>query len=98
MLNSSLHAAQEEQLWDTSRSDFVLGPHESAATVLQDKEESQALAKEQDRWLDEELGNAASAVHTIVFTHIPPFILSANEPKGYFNYDPEVRMPLLKKL
>ena len=100
VLNSSLHSAQEEQLWDTSRPDFALGPHESAATVLQDKEESQALAEEQDRWLEEELGSGASdaAVHTIVFTHIPPFILSADEPKGYFNYDPEVRMPLLEKL
>ena len=60
VLNSSLHSALEEQLWDTSRPDFALGPHESAATVLQDKEESQALAEEQERWLEEELGSGAS--------------------------------------
>ena len=32
-----------------------------------------------------------AVAHTIVFTHIPPFITDPNELKNYFNYDPAVR-------
>jgi hypothetical protein len=34
----------------------------------------------------------------MVFSHIPPFISTPDEPKGYFNYDPAVRGPLLASL
>ena len=41
---------------------------------------------------------AAAPQHVIGFMHIPPFIYSPDEPKGYFNFDPSIRGPLLAKL
>ena len=61
--------------------------------------EAEAMATEQDEWLAAELESLAedSPVHTMVFSHIPPFIELPDEPKGYFNYDPAVRNVLLEK-
>jgi 3',5'-cyclic AMP phosphodiesterase CpdA len=101
VLNSSLHASQEESLWDMGGSNAArFGDHESPESVLRDKSEAQARARDQDKWLEAELasGAASAAQHSIVFTHIPPFIEEPEEPKGYFNYDPSVREPLLRKL
>ena len=101
VLNSSLHASQEEALWDMDGDNAKLfGEHESPESIFRDKAEAQARARYQDEWLEDELASGAASVaqHSIVFTHIPPFIKAADEPKGYFNYDPSVREPLLRKL
>ena len=100
VLNSSLHASQEERTWDMSGDNAGRFGDQSPASVLRDKAEAQAMARDQDEWLEAELASdaASTAQHSIVFTHIPPFIDNADEPKGYFNYDPSVREPLLRKL
>lgn len=100
VLNSSLHASQEEDLWDMTGDVSARFGNKDTASILRDKAEAQARAREQDQWLDAELasGAASTAQHSIVFTHIPPFIENSDEPKGYFNYDPSVREPLLRKL
>ena len=100
VLNSSLHASEEEGTWDMSCGNTARFGDQSPESVLSDKKEAQALAREQEAWLDAELSSAAAngAQHSIVFTHIPPFIEDPDEPKGYFNYDPSVREPLLRKL
>ena len=43
----------------------------------------QALARAQDAWLDGVLADLATlpAAHTVVFSHIPPFIFDPHEPK-----------------
>ena len=76
-----------------------------------DKAEALALATEQDAWLERRLrdharpmrarGAATSVEWTpplFVFSHIPPFLFDQNEPKEYFNLEPEVRAPLLARL
>ena len=99
ILNSSLHAAQESApvMYQTTSSDS-LGPDESTTQVHTHLSECRSLAAEQDQWLCHELRQATTAQHTLVFSHIPPFVRCPSEPKGYFNYSPELRQPLLSRL
>jgi hypothetical protein len=92
--------------YDTDRPDFAssscaLGPGESVETVRRDLAQCRRAADEQDQFLCREVqpgGPVESAQHTIMFTHIPPFIRHPLDRKGYFNYAPEVRQPLLRRL
>ena len=52
------------------------------------------VARQQDSWLDALPPNEPS----IIFSHIPPFIFSDDEPKGYFNHEPAVRRHLLAQI
>jgi len=75
-----------------------------------DKAEALALAAEQDVWLEKVLPDKASDETSsatlvdgwmpplLVFSHIPPFIYAPDEPKGYFNLEPEIRRPVLNRL
>lgn len=89
VLNSSLFSAQEE-----SRTG--------------DKTEALEIAAEQDAWL-EAIEKNTSEVNAavsedawtppgIAFSHIPPFVFEHDEPKGYFNLEPAVRKPVLRRM
>lgn len=89
LLNSSLLAAKNPLLWKRG---FL--PHMDGAEGKDFDEkldrlgaDARILAKAQDEWLDEELASESirKHKHIIVFSHIPPFLYRANEPKGYFN-------------
>lgn len=56
-----------------------------------------AAAAAQDAWLTEQLSHSP-APYTLVFSHIPPFIQTADEPNGYFNLDQETRASLLSRM
>jgi hypothetical protein len=58
------------------------------------------LAKQQDAWLDRELARSAQQKpqHTVVFSHIPPFVDSPTERDDYFVFDTHTRTRLLTKL
>ena len=109
VLNSSLHATN---LWsqiavqaegndgsstDVLNSDGV--PH-TAETVAADLAEAAAMADVQEAWLDRELAALAEAepVHSIVFTHIPPFCDDEQEAAAYHCYPRDVRARTLSKL
>lgn len=68
--------------------------------LYKDARDCPELAKEQDVWLDGELTNARAenARHTIVMSHIPPFINAADESDGYFPLTREVRIGLLERM
>ncbi|KAJ8604701.1 hypothetical protein CTAYLR_006566 [Chrysophaeum taylorii] len=53
------------------------------------------MASEQDEWLDAIANDDHSATNAIIFSHIPPFIYDEHEPKGYFNFRPDIRKDLL---
>jgi 3',5'-cyclic AMP phosphodiesterase CpdA len=93
-LNSQLFNAMEEGRWAEG------GAHSHLSA--EEREESQALARAQDRWLQAEVEALAQlqtpAAHVMAFGHIPPFIRRADEPKGYYNLEPRVRRELLDKL
>jgi len=55
-------------------------------------EEAEAMADAQDAFLD---GLAPGP--TLVFSHIPPFVEAADEPKGYFNHEPAVRRAVVDR-
>ena len=38
------------------------------------------------------------AQHVVAFGHIPPFVRSITEGKGYYNYEPTTRNALISKL
>jgi hypothetical protein len=99
--NSSLQQAKEPAQWEGAElGQEIDGTAQTAESVIRDRAEALELAAAQDAWLEGELqGRAvAEAAHTIIFTHIPPFTESPDEPKGYFNYDPVIRAPLLATL
>jgi len=57
------------------------------------------MASEQDMWLNETLKHAKqNARHIIVFSHIPPFIESPEEPSGYFPLPTPIRLSLLSRI
>jgi hypothetical protein len=91
VLNSSLHA---EDLWDevlsapeASRED---GQPQTPAGLAADRAEAEAMAAEQEAWLDLELEavQASAAAHTLVFTHVPPFTATDDEPGDSTNCAP----------
>ena len=41
---------------------------------------------------------AHGQAHTMVFTHIAPFVHSTSEPKTQYNYAPAIRDPIVKQL
>mmetsp|Transcript_24789 Transcript_24789/g.74361 ORF Transcript_24789/g.74361 Transcript_24789/m.74361 type:complete len:151 (+) Transcript_24789:968-1420(+) len=51
------------------------------------------MADAQDAFLD---GLAPGP--TLVFSHIPPFVEAADEPKGYFNHEPAVRRAVVDRV
>ena len=53
-------------------------------------EEVLEAGEEQDAWLATRF-----PCRTLFFSHIPPFIDAPDEPKGYFNHEPEVRKGIL---
>ena len=58
------------------------------------------IAAEQDSWLDEQLTIAKSGKykHSVVFQHIPFYVETPDEPKIYFNFAPELRATMLRRL
>ena len=60
--------------------------------LYKDSTEAADLAAEQHSWLEKQM---ATRERTVLFTHIPPFIKSPEEPSAYFNLDKETRMNLL---
>lgn len=104
VLNSSLHAGD---LWQNVLDAGPGGinmtdkgePH-TAATLAQCKAECEAMAADQDAWLDAELEalRGAGAAHAMVFTHVPPFCESDDEPADSTNYPTEARTTLFPKL
>lgn len=58
----------------------------------------QARADEQTQWLSAQLDDAASlgAIGTVVLSHIPPFIVSAEEAGGWANWPRETREHVLQ--
>ena len=111
VLNSSLFQAREEPQWRPGYNPKDR-PDDPAyvAALAAEQAEALALADEQDEWLAAELRGlreggegkegqgGGGATHAIAFAHIPPFIYAPDEPKGYFNFDPHVRTPLLEAL
>ena len=89
VLNSSLLAAKNPDLWTDMGED--------AETQRRD---AVALAAKQDAWLDGEIEHVRKMrpTHTMVFSHIPPFIYRPDEPKGYFNLAPNIRNEVVGKL
>ncbi|XP_054714011.1 serine/threonine-protein phosphatase CPPED1-like isoform X2 [Uloborus diversus] len=59
----------------------------------------QDLAKEQNVWLEKKLeeGKSGKYKHVIMFQHIPWFLREHDEPKEYFNIEPQLRQEMLKK-
>jgi len=58
------------------------------------------LAIAQDVWLDAELEaeETKRARHVVVMSHIPPFIVEADEPSVYFNFEASKRADLLERM
>lgn len=54
-------------------------------------------ANEQDRWLEDLLAKCNTFKHTVVFEHVPWFLVSPTEDDDYFNIKNEVRMEWLQK-
>mmetsp|Transcript_1857 Transcript_1857/g.5468 ORF Transcript_1857/g.5468 Transcript_1857/m.5468 type:complete len:384 (-) Transcript_1857:390-1541(-) len=54
----------------------------------------------QDQWLDEEFAASEKEqpTHTIILSHIPPFIESPDEEDGYFNLETLRRRQLLRRV
>ncbi|KAH8067584.1 acid phosphatase [Aureococcus anophagefferens] len=48
-------------------------------------EAARDMALEQDAWL-----GTRFPCRTLFFSHVPPFVEAPDEPKGYFNHEPEV--------
>ena len=62
--------------------------------LYKDDMEAKEEAAAQDAWLRDLLSSSPDP-YTIVFSHIPPFIATPDEPNGYFNLDQSVRASLL---
>lgn len=56
--------------------------------------------KEQDNWLDEQLGYAKTcgAQHVVVFQHIPWFFGNPDEKDDYFNIETNIRKQMLTQI
>lgn len=63
----------------------------------QNRTNVQDYADEQDRWLEDLLSKCGNFKHTVVFEHIPWFLVSPVEDDDYFNIKSEVRMEWLRK-
>lgn len=68
--------------------------------LYKDAADSAECAAAQDAWLQAELQatKEAKPKHVVCFSHISPFINSADEPSAYFNLDQSVRSRLLGEL
>lgn len=56
------------------------------------------IKKDHDLWLDKQLKLAKTAKHTVVFQHIPLFLLSVDEEDGYFTLCKKDRDEIVGKL
>ena len=91
-----------ESLWGTPRASFDEG---GVAFVAIDSQlyfnatqpGVAALAEEETIWLSQQLDDAAnrSVAGVVLFSHIPPFLLRADEPTGWANWPMSVRTRLL---
>ena len=52
----------------------------------------------QAEWLSKQLQSGSECSHLMAISHIPPFVLAADEPDGYCNYEPSVRRRVLEQL
>lgn len=71
---------------------FEFTVHGTKCLVLNSQLVESDLGQEQDDWL------ATVQPPRLIFSHIPPFIFEEDEPKGYFNHEPQARARLLAKL
>lgn len=65
----------------------------------EDASQAEALAAEQERWLEEQLEvvRREKPQHAVVFQHIPWFLRSPEEEKEYFNMEIGLRTTMLEK-
>jgi serine/threonine-protein phosphatase CPPED1 len=69
------------------------------SSLIQHPGDAAAEAAKQERWLEEQLKDAAAAARlVIVFQHIPYFLKTADEPDQYFNIPLETRRRYLAML
>ena len=70
------------------------------SSVLKDPSGASAVLAAQQRWLEQQLRDAKSAMakHMLLFQHHPLFLAEEVEPDQYFNIPMERRMPLLDQL
>lgn len=68
------------------------------SSLYSDSSKCPELLEEHKEWLEQVLAEDDNAKHIIVYSHIPPFIFDAQEPKEYFNFEPAVRAEILGKL
>jgi len=83
------------QTWGTERSSFQPGARirflaiDSSLYFNSSLPGVAHLAREQTAWLDEQLSNAGDeegGVGMVLLTHIPPFVVDADEPHGWANW------------
>ena len=66
------------------------------STLIFDPQDAQEHYSAQEKWLDLELSKCPST-HTLIFTHHPWFLSSADESDSYFSIPLERRIPYLEK-